>query len=173
MTVFLSIFSEIAPNIKKGVITLKENFIHRVLVFSISGTYIVDLKDNVSPAAKISSRLLPDYLADFLSTMVKMTQRKLSRHYPNAENIENSDPEVFKAKDSFMNNLSLTLFNLTVQVVYNDVMAVATFSSIPECVDVRKDSQLLATKYFFSQFWCEFTSEVLIEFFHEDVIYRQ
>lgn len=52
-------------------------------------------------------------------------------------------------------------------------MAVATFSSVPGCVDVRKDSQLLATKYFFSQFWCEFTSEVLIEFFHEDVIYRQ
>lgn len=52
-------------------------------------------------------------------------------------------------------------------------MGVATFSSTPECIDVRKDSQLLATKYFFSQFWCEFTSEVLIEFFQEDVIYRQ
>jgi hypothetical protein len=44
-------------------------------VFSISGTYIVDLKDTENPKARISSRLLPDYLADLLSTMVKMTKR--------------------------------------------------------------------------------------------------
>ena len=75
----VSLKNEIAPNIQKGVIALKENFVHRVLVFSISGTYIVDLKDTVSPAAKLSSRLLPDYLADFLSTMVKMTQRSKVR----------------------------------------------------------------------------------------------
>jgi hypothetical protein len=52
---------------------LKENFIYRVLVFSITGTYIVDLKDTVTPAARLSVRLLPDYLSDFFATMVKMT----------------------------------------------------------------------------------------------------
>jgi hypothetical protein len=33
------------------------------------------LKDTLSPAARLSSRLLPDYLADFFATMVKMSQR--------------------------------------------------------------------------------------------------
>ena len=68
--------SEIAPTMPKGVVALKETFLHRILVFSVTGTYIVDLKDTVSPAAQLSVRLLPDYLADFLATMVKMTQRK-------------------------------------------------------------------------------------------------
>ena len=31
----------------------------------------------------------------------------------------------------------------------------------------------MATRYFFSQFWCEFTSEVLYEFYQEDIIYRE
>ena len=35
----------IAPNISKGITPLKSLFIHRVIVFSISGTHIVDLKD--------------------------------------------------------------------------------------------------------------------------------
>ena len=55
---------------------LKHSFIHRVLVFCMSGTYIVDLKDTENPKARLSSKLLPDYLADFLSTMVKMTKRQ-------------------------------------------------------------------------------------------------
>jgi len=48
---------------------------HRVLAFSISGTYLVDLKDNSNIESKLSARLLPDYLAEFLTTMVKMTER--------------------------------------------------------------------------------------------------
>ena len=36
---------------------------------------IVDLKDTGSPEAKISSRLLPDSLANLFSSMVKMTGR--------------------------------------------------------------------------------------------------
>jgi hypothetical protein len=98
----------------------------------------VDLKDTVTPAAKLSSRLLPDYLADFLSTMVKMTQRSKVRK--GNEEQEKLNPEEFKAKDNFMNQLSLTIFDLTVQVVFNNYMGVATFSSLPECPDIREDS---------------------------------
>lgn len=77
------------------------------------------------------------------------------------EEMKNEDDDLFKAKSSFQNHLSLTLFNLKIYVVFNNVMAVATFSSLDEFVDERKESQLLATRYFFSQFWCEFTSDVL------------
>ena len=66
----VSLKNEIDTNISKGVVALKSTFIHRVLVFSISGTYIVDLKDKESPTSRLCCRLLPDYLADFLSTMV-------------------------------------------------------------------------------------------------------
>jgi len=32
---------------------------------------------------------------------------------------------------------------------------------------------LLATRYFFSQFWCEFTKEVLTEFLNEDFAVKE
>jgi hypothetical protein len=69
----ISLRNEISPGIPQGVVTLKPDFIQRILVFSLSGTHIVDLKDEESSDARLSTRLLPDYLADFLSTMVKMT----------------------------------------------------------------------------------------------------
>ena len=71
----MSLRNEIGPNVPNGIMTLKPSFIHRVLVFSLSGTYLVDLKDEEAYEARLASRLFPDYLADFLSTMVKLTQR--------------------------------------------------------------------------------------------------
>lgn len=65
--------NEVQPNIARGMVALKETFVHRVLVFAVSGTYIVDLKDMLSPQAKLSARLHADYLSDFFSTMVKLT----------------------------------------------------------------------------------------------------
>lgn len=97
---------------------LKKTFIHRVLVFSISGTYIVDLKDNENPQAKISCRLLPDHLADLLSTMVKMTMRskcdgqRLDNH--GGVGYKMNEEPGFIAKDSFQNHMSIKLFNLNV-----------------------------------------------------------
>lgn len=44
-------------------------------------------------------------------------------------------------------------------------MAVATFAPYKLCPEDQIDEQLLATRYFFSQFWCEFTQEVLVEFY--------
>jgi len=32
---------------------------------------------------------------------------------------------------------------------------------------------LIATRYFFSQFWCEFTVKVLKEFVYEDYIFKE
>ena len=106
---------------------MKPTFIHRVLVFSISGTYIVDLKDSQTPAARLACRLLPNYLADFLSTMVKMTQRtKLNKDHKiqgepkrprNPYESFKSDPEdedAFKSKNTFQNHTQITLFNLNV-----------------------------------------------------------
>ena len=58
--------------------------------------------------------------------------------------------KLFKAKNKFQNDMCLNLFNLHIQIVYNDVMGVATFASNDEFIDARKESQLLATRYFFS-----------------------
>lgn len=114
--------------------------------------------------------------------MVKMTQRsKVNGSKPlNHEGVGLKMPETpdFIAKDSFQNHLTLKLFNLKVQVVFNDVLGVATFANLPESSETEKindnmDQQLLATRYFFSQFWCEFTQEVLVEFYQEDLLYRE
>ena len=53
---------------------------------------------------------------------------------------DNDEKDLFKAKSNFQNHLSLTLFNLKIVVVFNEVMAVATFSALDEFVDDRKES---------------------------------
>ena len=51
-----------------------------------------------------------------------------------------------------------------VSLVHNDIFAVATLTGGHE-----KEANLLLTRYFFAQLWCEFTKEVLTEFFSEDL----
>lgn len=80
----------------------------------------MDLKDNENPQAKISSRLLPDHLADLLSTMVKMTMRskvdgtRLDNHGGVGYKMNENEEPGFIAKDSFQNHMSIKLFNLNV-----------------------------------------------------------
>ena len=46
----------------------------------------------------------------------------------------------------------------------------ATFSSLdPDA----QSTQNIITRYFFSQFWCEFTKEVLTEFLNEDFLIKE
>lgn len=50
-------------------------------------------------------------------------------------------PDEFKAKSSFQNHMSLSMFNLDIYIVYNNVMAVATFAPQDELtVDDRKEA---------------------------------
>lgn len=65
----------------------------------------------------------------------------------------------------------MVLFELQVCIVYNDILGVATLSSQRLPSDSGSE-QLLATRYFFSQFWCEFTGDVLRQFYSEDVLFR-
>ena len=102
--------------------------------------------------------------------MVKMTHRQ-----PTSDK-NKSQPQIteeFSVKNSFQNNMSLQLFNLDIQVVFNEYMGCATFAPIDENTsELSTQARLLVTRYFFSQFWCEFTASILQEFFEEDVIYR-
>ena len=66
---------DIAPNIPKGIISLKEAFLHRVLVFSISGTYLVDLKNELDEEAEFSIHLTPSYLTELFIMIIKFNQR--------------------------------------------------------------------------------------------------
>jgi hypothetical protein len=54
---------------------IKANYIQRVIAFAVSGTYIVDLKDT-SNLARMTSKLQPDFLSNFLATLIKMQQSK-------------------------------------------------------------------------------------------------
>jgi hypothetical protein len=70
--------------------------------------------------------------------------------------------------------MNIQLFGLEICIVYNKYMGAATFAPIDEgLIDKRKETQLLATRYFFSQFWCEFTAAIMKEFHEDDVVYRQ
>ena len=46
----------------------------------------------------------------------------------------------------------------------------ATLSSLNSAVE---STSTLITRYFFSQFWCEFTKEVLTEFLNEDFLIKE
>jgi hypothetical protein len=64
-------------------------------------------------------------------------------------------------------------FCYQITLVFNNYIGVAVFASSEEISRADTESQLLACRYFFSQFWCEFTAEVLQEFYNEDVIFRR
>lgn len=76
-------------------------------------------------------RLLPDYMADLLSTMVKMTKRtRVDGNRPSNHRglgfTMKEEPD-FKAKDSFQNHMSLKLFGITVSAEF--VIIVYRFES--------------------------------------------
>ena len=50
--------------------------------------------------------------------------------------------------------------------MHNDIFAVAAFTDYSAA---HQDMHLLSARYFFSQFWCEFTKEVITEFVNEDL----
>ena len=49
---------------------IKKNFVQRIIAFTLSGTYIVDLKDN-SMLSRVASKIQPDFLTNFFTTIIK------------------------------------------------------------------------------------------------------
>ena len=49
---------------------IKKNFVQRMLAFTLSGTYIVDLKDT-SLLSRVASKIQPDFLTNFCTTLIK------------------------------------------------------------------------------------------------------
>eukprot|EP00347_Sterkiella_histriomuscorum_P024512 403330852 len=103
----------------------------------------------------LSAKLQPDFLSNFLANLIKMQDKK--------------PVEGFMPRNEFMKTISLELFNLNVDIAYNDVFAVATFGQKRNEYQVQE----VTTRYLFAQFWCEFTKEVLTEFLEEDIIFKQ
>ena len=66
--------------------------------------------------------------------------------------------------------MTVKLFGLNICIVHNDVLCVASLADDNENLKVPQD---LATRYFASQFWCEFTKKVLNEFLEEDFLIKE
>ena len=62
------------------------------------------------------------------------------------------------------------MFNLNITIIHNDVLGVATLGVNDKNTETV---QLLTARYFMSQFWCEFTKEVLSEFLTEDLLIQK
>jgi hypothetical protein len=54
---------------------IKKNFVLRILAFTLSGTYIVDLKDT-SIQGRVSSKIQPDFLSNFFVNLIKQSSQK-------------------------------------------------------------------------------------------------
>jgi hypothetical protein len=57
---------------------------------------------------------------------------------------------------------------LNCHIIHNDILCVATLTRDPD-----RTAQHLVTRYFFSQFWCEFTKKVLADFLAQDMQSKQ
>jgi hypothetical protein len=55
----------------------------------------------------------------------------------------------------FQESIEVEYLGLNVHIIYNDVLCAATLTSKST---INKTAQHLSTRYFFSQFWSEFTS---------------
>ena len=82
---------------------VKTPFIQRMIAFSISGTYVVDLKDT-SQQSRFSSKLQPDFLSNFFANLIKM---QISTPI---------DPEAqfLSSREEFQKTLTIELFNYQV-----------------------------------------------------------
>ncbi|MFO0117921.1 MAG: hypothetical protein ACK521_10045 [bacterium] len=69
---------EIEPLLKQMVPELENDFMHRMIAFSLSGTSIVDLKHYKNKKAKLACGLQSDSLTSFLCTSI-LQQRKFRR----------------------------------------------------------------------------------------------
>ncbi len=87
-------------NLKENI---KPNYIQRVLAFAVSGTYIVDLKDLTSPMGRMSAKLQPDFLSNFLANLIKLQQCKPA--------------DGFTTRDEFQKTISIELFGQSVNSV--------------------------------------------------------
>lgn len=66
----------------------------------------------------------------------------------------------------------MRVFGLNITIVNNDLLCCATLSSGLNSQFQPKQEQIAQeqiTRYFFSQFWCEFTRKVLQDFLMEDL----
>ena len=82
---------------------VKNNYIHRMIAFSLSGTYMVDLKD-MTQQGRLASKLQPDFLSNFFANMIKIQYLSPGEH-----NGHYGHP-----REEFMKTLSLELFNFSV-----------------------------------------------------------
>jgi hypothetical protein len=81
-----------------------------MIAFSLSGTYIVDLKDT-SQLSRVSSKLQAEFLSNFLANMIKMQIA-----VPTGANNED-DATFSQSREEFQKTISLELFNLNVSIV--------------------------------------------------------
>jgi hypothetical protein len=81
-----------------------------MIAFSLSGTYIVDLKDT-SQLSRVSSKLQAEFLSNFLANMIKMQIA-----VPTG-GINEDDATFSQSREEFQKTISLELFNLNVSIV--------------------------------------------------------
>jgi len=75
---------EIEKNYLQKREALKRNFVQRLIVFSLSGTYLVDMKDIAF--SRVSSKLQPDLLTNLLVGLVKTSLKENDDSEANSEN---------------------------------------------------------------------------------------
>ena len=61
--------------------------------------------------------------------------------------------------------MTITMFSTKVTLVWNTIFAIASFSPLVQTPNMSSE---LVTRFFFTQFWKEFSREALIIFYQED-----
>ena len=87
--------------LNNGKRNFKDTFLQRVTAFTVSGTYIVDLKE---PSSKVAAKLQPDFFSNFLASLVKMQQLK--------------PVDGFTERAEFMKHLVVDIFGLSVSLYH-------------------------------------------------------
>ena len=98
----------------------------------------------------------------------KQSRKVSQRNYLYDE--EDDEQKKVCLSESFQEVINLQIFNLSICIIHNDTLCVATLGVNDK---TKAMAQLLTTRYFMSQFWCEFTKEVLSEFLNEDLIIQK
>ena len=124
---------EIEPILEQKVWTYSiSNLVKRTLVFTLSGSPVVDLKEKW---VKIEAKVLTKFLCQLILQNKKIDSSLYIPVSPSTTQTRKHRKQIVNQpltlSQHFQESLSISLFGMHCHIVYNDLLCVATFADVP------------------------------------------
>ena len=154
LKVQIDLKSEVEERLSKRITGISTtDVLHRVTVFNCDGDEIIDcrIEDASSHMGRLAAKLNANHIVKIANSLSSQITSTTSSEFPEKDA---GDEELFQ------NVLVTIVFGFRLIIIRNKLLGIACLSPILGDLNAQK----LAARYYFSNFWAEFTVEVLQEF---------